>query len=158
MAHDPLRRVGVFELGDQLIVGGHEMGPGTLSDRLMSWMKKRAHAFFVDRAQEYASQLGLGFKRVSVRDTSSRWGSCSSKGTLSFSWRLILAPLHVADYVVVHEVCHLKEMNHSPKFWGLVAQCPTYQQDRRGLKSMVRLYIAVSASYRAAGASSWTIV
>ena len=70
-----------------------------------------------------ASPRGIGknVARVGVRDTKSRWGSCSSQGTLSFSWRLVFAPEAVIDYVVAHEVAHLVEMNHGPRFWRLVA-------------------------------------
>ena len=67
-----------------------------------------------------AEQLGVAIKRISVRDQSSRWGSCSTTGVLSYSWRLILAPPFVLDYLAVHEVAHLIEMNHSPRFWRLV--------------------------------------
>ena len=66
--------------------------------------------------------------RVTIRDPRTRWGSCSSSGSLSFSWRLVLAPEEVLDYVVWHEVCHLREMNHSPRYWALVARhCPGYE-------------------------------
>jgi predicted metal-dependent hydrolase len=72
------------------------------------------------RAQAYAARLGRPVARVGVRDTRSRWGSCSAGGNLSFCWRLILAPESVIDYVVAHEVAHLVEMNHGPRFWKLV--------------------------------------
>jgi predicted metal-dependent hydrolase len=68
----------------------------------------------------YATQLVVRPKRITIRDTSSRWGSCSSARSLSFSWRLILAPPAVLDYVVAHEVAHLRELNHKPRFWRLV--------------------------------------
>jgi len=71
-------------------------------------------------AQSEAVALGVGFTRLTLRDQRSRWGSCSSKGALSFNWRLVLAPHDVLDYVVVHEVCHLLEHNHGPSFWRLV--------------------------------------
>ncbi|MGA7973808.1 MAG: M48 family metallopeptidase, partial [Pseudolabrys sp.] len=72
-----------------------------------------------------AERLGVKVKRVSIRDQSSRWGSCSSTGVLSYSWRLILAPPFVLDYLAAHEVAHLVEMNHSKKFWRLVDRlCP----------------------------------
>ena len=72
------------------------------------------------RARIYAAQIGRPIARVGVRDTKSRWGSCSTKGSLSFSWRLMLAPELVIDYVVAHEVAHLVEMNHSRRFWALL--------------------------------------
>ena len=71
-------------------------------------------------SRRYAESSGAKVKRVSVRDQSSRWGSCSTTGVLSFSWRLILAPPYVLDYLAAHEVAHLKELNHSPRFWRLV--------------------------------------
>ena len=71
-------------------------------------------------SRRYAKMLGVSLKRVSVRDQSSRWGSCSSTGVLSFSWRLILAPAFVLEYLAAHEICHLVELNHSPRFWRLV--------------------------------------
>ena len=73
-------------------------------------------------SRRHAQSLGVAFKRVSVRDQSSRWGSCSSTGVLSFSWRLILAPPFVLDYLAAHEVAHLVEMNHSARFWRVVAK------------------------------------
>jgi predicted metal-dependent hydrolase len=71
-------------------------------------------------AQSEAAALGVAYKRISLRDQRSRWGSCSTTGTLSFNWRLVLAPHDVLDYVVVHEICHLVEMNHGRAFWALV--------------------------------------
>ena len=69
--------------------------------------------------------LGVKVKRISIRDQSSRWGSCTSAGSLSFSWRLILAPPYVLDYLAAHEVAHLVEMNHSARFWRVVGKvCP----------------------------------
>ena len=76
---------------------------------------------------EIAGQLGVDYGRITVRCQTSRWGSCSAKGNLNFNWKLIMAPPQVLDYVVIHELCHLIEFNHSPRFWGLVcAQMPEY--------------------------------
>jgi len=71
---------------------------------------------------EEAPAIGVEPARVQIRDQRSRWGSCSTRGTLSFNWRLVLAPFDVLDYVVVHELCHLREPNHSTRFWKLVEQ------------------------------------
>jgi hypothetical protein len=82
----------------------------------------------------FARELGLTIKRVTVRDQSSRWGSCSTTGLLSFSWRLILAPTHVLDYLAAHEVAHLIEMNHSARFWRLVQRlCPGHERAKAWL-------------------------
>ena len=90
-----------------------------LARRLTDWLKREARRELSARARFYATQLGRKPARISVRDTRSRWGSCSSTGRLSFSWRLILAPRHVLDYVCAHEAAHLVEMNHSGRFWAL---------------------------------------
>jgi predicted metal-dependent hydrolase len=96
-------------------------------------IERRMHDFFRSDAKRslsvavarYAAELNVKVKRISIRDQSSRWGSCSSTGALSFSWRLILAPPYVLDYLAAHEVAHLVEMNHSPRFWKLLKQiCP----------------------------------
>jgi predicted metal-dependent hydrolase len=71
-------------------------------------------------AEDEAQELDVTYNRIEIRDQRTRWGSCSTRGTLSFNWRLVLAPYDVLDYVVVHELCHLREPNHSKRFWKLV--------------------------------------
>lgn len=88
--------------------------------RVHDWLKREARRHIDERVLAYAAELDVRPKRITIRDTSSRWGSCSSARTLSFSWRLILAPPFVLDYVVAHEIAHLREMNHGPRFWRLV--------------------------------------
>ncbi len=87
--------------------------------KVTSWLKGEAKADLTARAEEHAVKIGKKITAISVRDTKSRWGSCASNGRLSFSWRLILAPPDILDYVAAHEVAHLKEMNHSDRFWRL---------------------------------------
>src|SRR5712692_8642186 len=94
--------------------------PAHLARRVRDHLISFARQELGRRARLHAARIGKPVTRVSVRDTKSRWGSCSAKGSLSFSWRLVLAPDSVVDYVVAHEVAHLAEMNHGPRFWRLV--------------------------------------
>ena len=87
------------------------------------------------RVAYYAPLIGVDYGRITIRCQRTRWGSCSSKGNLNFNCLLMLCPPEVLDYVVVHELCHLKEMNHSKRFWELVAQfCPEYEKYKKWLK------------------------
>src|SRR5262249_61817518 len=88
--------------------------------RVGDFLKWEARRDLQAATRRYAHALGVAVKRISVRDQSSRWGSCSNRGGLSFSWRLVLAPPFVLDYLAAHEVAHLLELNHSPRFWRLV--------------------------------------
>jgi len=90
--------------------------------KVTSWLKDQARADLNARATAHAKTLGRKIAAISIRDTKSRWGSCASNGRLSFSWRLILAPPDILDYVAAHEVAHLKEMNHSARFWRICEQ------------------------------------
>lgn len=92
------------------------------------------------RVLEFAAQHGLRVRRVTIRNQRSRWGSCSRRGTISLNWRLIQAPAFVRDYVLLHELMHLRQMNHSPRFWREVAQvCPGWLEAERWLKQHARL-------------------
>ncbi len=93
--------------------------------RVKDFLKREARSDLEAASRRAAEKLGVRIKRVSVRDQSSRWGSCSTTGVLSYSWRLILAPPYVLDYLAAHEVAHLVEMNHSRRFWRVVERiCP----------------------------------
>jgi predicted metal-dependent hydrolase len=93
-----------------------------INRRLTTYLKKEARRDLAAASRHHAEQIGVKIKRITVRDQSSRWGSCSSSGVLSYSWRLILAPPDVLDYLAAHEVAHLVEMNHSTRFWRLLAR------------------------------------
>jgi predicted metal-dependent hydrolase len=97
--------------------------------------KTKALELSTRKVVQWNSVYGFAYKNISVRNQKTRWGSCSSRGNLSFNYRIVDLPEHLVDYLVIHELCHLKEMNHSQKFWNLVAiACPDYRQSRRELK------------------------
>lgn len=103
--------------------------------RVTEALKKIASTALSEVATRQARRVGRRLNRVSVRDTRSRWGSCSSNGNLAFSWRLIFAPMEVMEYVVAHEVAHLRHMNHSRSFWELVEYlCPEYEAAKDWLR------------------------
>ncbi len=97
--------------------------------RIGDFLRREAKRNLEAASLHYADALGVHVKRIAVRDQNSRWGSCSTSGALSFSWRLILAPPFVLDYLAAHEVAHLLEMNHSARFWRLVQKlCPDHER------------------------------
>lgn len=104
--------------------------------RVRAFLKTLARDRLAEASARYSTQLGRPFGKISIRDTRSRWGSCTSEGNLMYSWRLILAPAQVLDYVAAHEVAHLAEMNHSAAFWAEVAQLmPAYEAPRKWLRT-----------------------
>ncbi|GAB4250563.1 MAG: SprT family zinc-dependent metalloprotease [Candidatus Methylacidiphilales bacterium] len=99
-------------------------------------LHRLARQVLIPRTEELAGIHGLKVGRVMVRDQSTRWGSCSAKGTISLNWRLVQTPPEVADYIILHELMHLREMNHSRRFWFLVEQvCPGYREAEQWLKA-----------------------
>ena len=103
---------------------------------LKAALSKMALTRVRQRLEEYAPGLGVCFGRVTIRDQKSRWGSCSQKRNLNFNWKLIMAPEAALTYVVIHELCHLIEFNHSPRFWRLVeGQMPEYEYWKKWLKT-----------------------
>jgi len=109
-------------------------------DRLLEKRYKKAAADYIpQRVGYYAGLIGVTYEKITIRDTKTRWGSCSSSGNLSFSWRLMLAPFSVLDYVVVHELCHRIHMNHSKEFWNTVGlYFPDYKEKKNWLREKGR--------------------
>lgn len=110
-------------------------GAAGLRQHLLAWYRREAQRIIPDRVAALASALGYRYGRITIRDQRTRWGSCSARGNLNFNWRLVMAPPEVLDYVSLHELCHLQELNHSPRFWRLVGRvCPQYQTYRLWLR------------------------
>ena len=115
--HDPAAPPGVALAAGAVIVGGPA---AALPREVAGFLKAEAHRRIRVLAAGHAALLGVAPGPIRLKDTRSRWGSCAPDGTLAFSWRLVMAPDWVLDYVVAHEVAHLKELNHSPRFWAQV--------------------------------------
>ncbi len=115
--HDSDAPLGVRREGDEIRVSGRAEH---VARRVGEWLRGEARREIAARAEAMAERLDVRILRITIRDPRTRWGSCSSTGALSFSWRLILAPACVLDYVVAHEVAHLREASHGPAFWALV--------------------------------------
>lgn len=106
-----------------------------IKDRVTGWLQGEATRIFGERLQVYAARLGVTFRSYALSSAMTRWGSCSSEGRIRLNWRLIHFPLSVVDYVVAHELAHLREMNHSPRFWQTVESIfPEYRDARMQLK------------------------
>lgn len=115
--HDPSARGGAFLDGETIVVSGREE---FLARRVKDFLRAEAKRRIAALAEGHAASLGVRIRAIRLKDTQSRWGSCAPDGTLAFSWRLVMSPDWVLDYVVAHEVAHLRELNHSPRFWAHV--------------------------------------
>ena len=139
VAHKIIHRPGrgtntihVAESGPEIHIHGQE---AAIARRVADHLKKEAKAVIEPMALKLAAETGRRVKSIRFKDTTSRWGSCSSDGNLSFSWRIMMAPPKVIAYLVAHEVAHLTEMNHGPKFWALCGKlCPDTETCRAWLK------------------------
>ena len=110
--------------------------PDHVPRKVADFLKKQARTRLDEAVTRHASALGVRAKMIRITDTKSRWGSCSTTRTLSFSWRIVMAPEEVLDYLAAHEVAHLREMNHSDAFWTLVKQaCPQMERHRHWLRT-----------------------
>ena len=106
-----------------------------LTDEELRQLSQQAAQYIPPRVAMYAERIGVSYGRITIRHQRTRWGSCSTKGNLNFNCLLMLTPPEVIDYVIVHELCHRKEMNHSARFWALVAAVlPDYAQQKRWLR------------------------
>jgi len=129
------KRTRVELVDNQLLIQISPIDETAIRDIVEFWCYQTAKRIIPTRVQALNSFLGYSVGSISIRDQRSRWGSCSRRGNLSFNWRLLLAPTSVMDYLTFHELAHLKEMNHSKKFWDLVEQlCPTYRDSECWLK------------------------
>ncbi|MCS6921975.1 MAG: M48 family metallopeptidase [Elioraea sp.] len=115
--HQPEGFGGVWREDGEIRVAGDR---AFLARRVADWLRAEARREITPRALDHAARVGRSVKRIAIKDPRTRWASCAPDGTLAFSWRLVLAPPWVLDYVVAHEVAHLVEMNHSPRFWAVV--------------------------------------
>lgn len=119
--------------GDQILVPN---APEMAGHRVRAYLKLKAKERLTERSHHYATRVGREIGRITLRDTRSRWGSCSAAGNLMYSWRLIMAPPEVLDYVAAHEVAHRVEMNHSNKYWAIVDRIfPDYTAQRAWLRN-----------------------
>lgn len=130
--HSPAARRGVWYDRNVIWVSGQ---PEHLARRVRDFIKREFAVYALYQSRKTAEKVNARVQKVTVRDTTSRWGSCNRTGHLSFSWRLALAPLFVTDYVIAHEVAHLVQMNHSDAFWRVVEELsPEYEKAERWLK------------------------
>lgn len=122
--------------GQNLCVGlAHDAGPDRLRDTVVAWLMREAQQHFAQRLDHFAPQLGVRYSRLSLSSAGTRWGSASADRSIRLNWRLMHLGLDLIDYVVVHELSHLREMNHSSQFWAVVASVmPDYAERRQALK------------------------
>jgi len=123
---------GAYLMGDKLIVNCDD---AALEKVVADWYRKQALLILKRKVDETSALLGVKYHRLMIRGQKTRWGSCSRKGTLSFNWKLMMFEESVIDYVVLHEIAHLQEMNHSKRFWTIVARyCLRYHEYRKWLR------------------------
>jgi len=126
---------GVTLQGNTLAVSPELFRNGILELTLEYWYRAEAAKLIGERAHKLSVQMGVSYKRITIRGQKTRWGSCSRKKNLSFNWKLLMAPEPVIDYVIIHELTHLEEMNHSKRFWELVAQhCRGWREYKKWLR------------------------
>lgn len=121
----------------ELALRGRTLDPQTCKLLVSRWGRRYAAEVYRDLVAQWASRIGVDYAGISVKDTKSRWGSCSAAGNINLHWKLILLPERLRDYVIVHELCHRREMNHSKAFWELVGSfLPDFSERRGELRSV----------------------
>ena len=129
------QRPHVAQRGEVLRVKVGSPRPEPIRDALERWYRVRAREEVAWRLEEACARAGASYRSLSIRAQQTRWASCSSNGTMSFNWRLLLAPEEILDYVVEHEVAHIEVLDHSQRFWRLLAsRCPEYREHERWLR------------------------
>lgn len=116
---------------------------GEIRSKLEQWYISQAKILINERLELFTNKIGVKINMVRFKNQKTRWGSCSRKGNLNFNWKLVMAPMYIVDYVVVHELCHFIQMNHSKEFWQQVgSQIPDYKERRKWLKENgIKLYV-----------------
>ena len=129
------RTLAKFHRREKKFAGALKLPKGNRAD--LQIYKGRAKALVEEKLREFNKFYGFTYKNITIRNTASRWGSCSKEGNLNFSYRIALLPPELVDYLVVHELCHLGELNHSARFWALVEKSiPDYKVRRKALRSV----------------------
>jgi predicted metal-dependent hydrolase len=109
-------------------------------ERIISWLKREAKKLISARLDKYASLMGVRYSALRISGARTRWGSCSGRDSLNFTWRLIMCPITAIDYVIIHELCHITYKNHSPAFWAMVKRiCPKFKEPKNWLKNNRKL-------------------
>ena len=112
-----------------------------IKDAIVKWYFAKSEKIIKQRVNRYSKLIGVNPQEIKIKDQKKRWGSCSNNGILRFNWRVAIAPMSIIDYIVVHELCHLKVKNHSPNFWKLVSLAlPDYQRRRDWLKNNAGMF------------------
>ena len=121
---------------DEFRLARHHVEQTSIKRSLETLYRRKARELFEDRANHFAEEMRVEYDKIEVRNQRTKWGSCSTTGTLGLNWRLMMAPPEVVDYIVIHELAHLQEQNHSDEFWSLVAEFePDYEQHANWLNT-----------------------
>jgi predicted metal-dependent hydrolase len=128
-------RDNVLHVNMSSLAGSREKLCDCFADQIDNWLKAQARRFFCEEVERQKNIHGFNYKAVALKDTRSRWGSCTAKGNLNFNWRLVMAPGEILSYVVAHETAHLTHLNHSSDFWNLVKErFPEYLKAKNWLR------------------------